>query len=255
MRYKFGWVITDCVVVVLYTCHDYVSLWVPLVNRCGRKTQIGVEIAFESGEGVVGVHPTEIRTSISPSLAVELNTTSALANYATKAGFDTINCNSLLSAMSEGDVQGNVKTIHFGRSDGRHLVTVGGAPGELLRTAMPTVSMCYESLSDPISTSLRCVVQAVTAAGVASSKTPLATVACGCCRHVLLRSYPRTSIRGSVHAFTWKESRNPFWKKKSISPTRDQNLYLPIIGSLVYCKSSALDHAATKVGSWAVPNG
>nr|CAD7429653.1 unnamed protein product [Timema monikensis] len=32
------------------------------------------------------VHPTEIRTSISPSSAVELNTTSALANYATEAG-------------------------------------------------------------------------------------------------------------------------------------------------------------------------
>nr|CAD7425486.1 unnamed protein product [Timema monikensis] len=32
------------------------------------------------------VHPTEIRTSISTSLAVELNTTSALANYATEAG-------------------------------------------------------------------------------------------------------------------------------------------------------------------------
>nr|CAD7423126.1 unnamed protein product [Timema monikensis] len=32
------------------------------------------------------VHPTEIRTSISPSSAVELNTTSGLANYATEAG-------------------------------------------------------------------------------------------------------------------------------------------------------------------------
>nr|CAD7406505.1 unnamed protein product [Timema poppensis] len=32
------------------------------------------------------VHPTEIRTSIFPSSAVELNTTSALANYATEAG-------------------------------------------------------------------------------------------------------------------------------------------------------------------------
>nr|CAD7424946.1 unnamed protein product [Timema monikensis] len=32
------------------------------------------------------VHPTEIRTSISPSSAVGLNTTSALANYATEAG-------------------------------------------------------------------------------------------------------------------------------------------------------------------------
>nr|CAD7573770.1 unnamed protein product [Timema californicum] len=32
------------------------------------------------------VDPTEIRTSISPSSAVELNTTSALANYATEGG-------------------------------------------------------------------------------------------------------------------------------------------------------------------------
>nr|CAD7259710.1 unnamed protein product [Timema shepardi] len=32
------------------------------------------------------IHPTEIRTLISPSSAVELNTTSALANYATEAG-------------------------------------------------------------------------------------------------------------------------------------------------------------------------
>nr|CAD7452883.1 unnamed protein product [Timema tahoe] len=31
------------------------------------------------------VHPTEIRTSISPSSEVELNTTSTLANYATEA--------------------------------------------------------------------------------------------------------------------------------------------------------------------------
>nr|CAD7569267.1 unnamed protein product [Timema californicum] len=37
------------------------------------------------------VHLTEIRTLISPSSAVELNTTSALANYATEAGFKQIN--------------------------------------------------------------------------------------------------------------------------------------------------------------------
>nr|CAD7406202.1 unnamed protein product [Timema cristinae] len=36
------------------------------------------------------VHPTEIRTSISPSSAVELNTTSALADYATEAGHAVI---------------------------------------------------------------------------------------------------------------------------------------------------------------------
>nr|CAD7575959.1 unnamed protein product [Timema californicum] len=56
-------------------------------------TQAGSEPAFalrESGKPfrktLPPVHPTEIRTSISPSSAVELNTTSALANYATEAG-------------------------------------------------------------------------------------------------------------------------------------------------------------------------
>nr|CAD7194702.1 unnamed protein product [Timema douglasi] len=36
------------------------------------------------------VHPTEIRTSISPSSAVELNTTSALANYAAEAALNYV---------------------------------------------------------------------------------------------------------------------------------------------------------------------
>nr|CAD7260199.1 unnamed protein product [Timema shepardi] len=40
----------------------------------------------ENHLGTPPVHPTEIRTSISPSSAVELNTTRALANYATEAG-------------------------------------------------------------------------------------------------------------------------------------------------------------------------
>nr|CAD7434020.1 unnamed protein product [Timema monikensis] len=38
------------------------------------------------------VHPTEIRTLISPSSAVKLNTTSALANYATEAGIHKGDC-------------------------------------------------------------------------------------------------------------------------------------------------------------------
>nr|CAD7440641.1 unnamed protein product [Timema bartmani] len=44
------------------------------------------------------VHPTEIRTSISPSSAVELNTTGALANYATEAGQEKLKC-SLTSSL------------------------------------------------------------------------------------------------------------------------------------------------------------
>nr|CAD7261468.1 unnamed protein product [Timema shepardi] len=49
----------------------------------------GSEPAFAWRESVKPFrknHPTEIRTSISPSSAVELNTTSVLANYATEAG-------------------------------------------------------------------------------------------------------------------------------------------------------------------------
>ncbi|CAG2053344.1 unnamed protein product [Timema podura] len=47
------------------------------------------------------VHPTEIRTSISPSLAVEINTTSALANYAIEAGFLTVNTQISLAQLSQ----------------------------------------------------------------------------------------------------------------------------------------------------------
>nr|CAD7394583.1 unnamed protein product [Timema cristinae] len=43
------------------------------------------------------VHPIEIRTSISPSSAVELNTTSALANYATEAVKEKVNAGLLAS--------------------------------------------------------------------------------------------------------------------------------------------------------------
>nr|CAD7397249.1 unnamed protein product [Timema cristinae] len=49
-------------------------------NSCGLRVSCGQHNDPSS------LHPTEIRTSISPSSAVELNTTSALANYATEAG-------------------------------------------------------------------------------------------------------------------------------------------------------------------------
>nr|CAD7398188.1 unnamed protein product [Timema cristinae] len=51
-----------------------------------RKTAEDGEIE----EKPLPVHPTEIRSSISPSSAVELNTTSALANYATEAVEETM---------------------------------------------------------------------------------------------------------------------------------------------------------------------
>nr|CAD7596801.1 unnamed protein product [Timema genevievae] len=51
-----------------------------------EQLQVDHEMQKMEQEKPPPVHPTEIRTSISPSSAVELNTTGALANYATEAG-------------------------------------------------------------------------------------------------------------------------------------------------------------------------
>nr|CAD7265102.1 unnamed protein product [Timema shepardi] len=57
----------------------------PEVSSNGKPTPADHFIVSEKPPPV---QPTEIRTSISPSSAVELNTTSALANYGTEAGHD-----------------------------------------------------------------------------------------------------------------------------------------------------------------------
>ncbi|CAG2060794.1 unnamed protein product [Timema podura] len=70
------------------------------------------------------------------------------------------------------------------------------------------------------------------------------------------RSAPRlTPIRviGYVPAFAWKESGKLFVKTTFSTPDRDSNLNLPVIGSLVYCESSALDHEATEAGNPGAP--
>nr|CAD7588345.1 unnamed protein product [Timema genevievae] len=54
----------------------------------GTWDHITSQIGMFSYTGLT-LHPTEIRTSISPSSAVELNTTGALANYATEAAYRT----------------------------------------------------------------------------------------------------------------------------------------------------------------------
>nr|CAD7444459.1 unnamed protein product [Timema bartmani] len=59
------------------------------------------------------VHPTEIRTSISPSSVVWLNTTSALANYATEAGVTVV----LRSTAEDGEIKVRISKID---PDNRH---------------------------------------------------------------------------------------------------------------------------------------
>nr|CAD7198010.1 unnamed protein product [Timema douglasi] len=61
------------------------------------------------------VHPTEIRTSISPSSAVELNTTSALANYATEAGSAGNRLSTVVLEIRLGEVK--QPPLHSGSGD------------------------------------------------------------------------------------------------------------------------------------------
>nr|CAD7396374.1 unnamed protein product [Timema poppensis] len=60
------------------------------------------------------VHPTEIRTSISPSSAAELHTTSALANYATEAGIGKVELEEVNPHLRGGRVENHLgeKTVH-----------------------------------------------------------------------------------------------------------------------------------------------
>ncbi|CAG2054796.1 unnamed protein product [Timema podura] len=58
------------------------ELRIPEANYVVRKS-----IVYYTGKSAPA-YPTEIQTSISPSLVVELNMTSALINYATKKAFD-----------------------------------------------------------------------------------------------------------------------------------------------------------------------
>nr|CAD7570393.1 unnamed protein product [Timema californicum] len=71
----------------------------PYVHRIGELEEVNPHLRGGRVENHLGktppVHPTEIRTSISPSSAAELNTTSALANYATECFFYVFQINEL----------------------------------------------------------------------------------------------------------------------------------------------------------------
>nr|CAD7442813.1 unnamed protein product [Timema bartmani] len=57
------------------------------------------------------------------------------------------------------------------------------------------------------------------------------------------------AIKGNELAFAWRESGKQLFGKTTLStPNRDSNLDLPVIDILVYCESSALDHAVTEAG-------
>nr|CAD7577960.1 unnamed protein product [Timema californicum] len=88
------------------------------------------------------VHPTEIRTSISPSSAVELNTTSALANYATEAGKE------MLEVVSSRAKRRTRRSYDWFRA--RHVITfLLWFFGERLNHGSETLGCAQGSARDP----------------------------------------------------------------------------------------------------------
>nr|CAD7459284.1 unnamed protein product [Timema tahoe] len=71
--------------------HDSSECCLPKIILRAISGRFASDLGYSRAYSVIGkpppVHPTEIRTSISPSSAVGLNTTSTLANYATEAGW------------------------------------------------------------------------------------------------------------------------------------------------------------------------
>nr|CAD7452898.1 unnamed protein product [Timema tahoe] len=130
------------------------------------------------------VHPTEIQTSISPSSAVEHNTTSALANYATEAGgFNLWEMHPYLRGGESGEpftFRNKPPTMH------------------LLGIEPPISSYLTDTLVQHESSALD---HEVTETGIG-----------------------KVEFRGSEPAFAWRESGKPFRKNHPQFINRDSNL-------------------------------
>nr|CAD7199449.1 unnamed protein product [Timema douglasi] len=100
--------------------HIYSAVIGSPYKRVRRKLKLGNFY----GEKPPQVHPTEIRTSISPSSTVELNTISALANYATEAGESTelANIVGLIVSYVYSDPTESERAINFARN---YILTMG----------------------------------------------------------------------------------------------------------------------------------
>nr|CAD7194752.1 unnamed protein product [Timema douglasi] len=182
------------------------------------------------------VHPTEIRTSISPSSAVELNTTSALANYATEAGqrFALLEEKAIISSIL------------------RRFKLESVQPKEL----KILLDLILKPL-DPIKIKITERLYAIVIELVHTMYNAGIPTQCSKKQHTdkafkINHFLSRIGGKGLRRLYFYEvylylrggSVENHLGKNPFSTPDQDSNFDLPVIGGLVYCESSASDLAA-----------
>nr|CAD7395565.1 unnamed protein product [Timema poppensis] len=221
----------------------------------------GGRVENHLGNTTPRVHPTEIRTSISPSSAVELKTTSALANYATQAGvrgrgrvyFDRkATSYSSTGQIADARIERVTAVRVAGEAEGERVKRDEKEGSRQFQLIIARFQNGFLAFSWNIGGSDLEFALNVSKRSQVDDVQPL--------RHLITRPVVIAAklfgklvmviyFRGRIPAFAWKE--NHFGKSTLSTLGRDSNIDLPFIGSLFYCKSDALDHAATKEDSTA----
>nr|CAD7426037.1 unnamed protein product [Timema monikensis] len=185
----------------------------------GLKTPLSREQCFST------VHPTETRTSISPSSAVELNTTSALANYATEAGIGKVELEEV-----NPHLRGARMKNHLGK-------TTTSSPDRDSNLDLSVLTS--RAQHDKRVSQLR------HRGGRNMSYYPFGLYVDT--NHANSFKDEESYInRKCTHICTEGEWENILEKPPSLHPIEIRTLDFPVIGNTVYCESSALDHAATE---------
>nr|CAD7258685.1 unnamed protein product [Timema shepardi] len=219
-------------------------------------------------------HPTEIRTSIFPSSAVELNTTSALVNYATETGEST-----QTHEISVSDMAAVVKYVLARREEStlpaEHLfisptaVTPSAWRFKLRDTSHRSYQQTHAAPSPHltpipptyISLSSFRTTQAPRRPDGARRPHHLMTshVSPKRCelingarifkqhRHTQRPVHPAVP-REMYHFYAEEEWKTTLGEKNLSTTERDSNLDLPFIVSLVNCEVTSRDHGTTKAG-------
>nr|CAD7195678.1 unnamed protein product [Timema douglasi] len=228
--YPFAWLVLPAPSVELpYTRGVQKLWWFPVafypgaMSECERAHQFGRE-----------VHLTEIRTSISPSSAVELNTTSALANYATEARIGKVEIEEVNPHLRGGRVEN-----HLGK-------TTSSSPDRDSNLDLPVLS----SRAQHDKRGWRMFgTKGLSASATVGEKAHLFHDPCGCC-HMVAPVAVEISCLVVVIAFSddymrigkvGLEEVNPHLRGGRVenhsgkttpsSPDRDSNLDLPILSS------------------------